>query len=158
MSLQRQPQTAFRPNHLSGSLLIAVVSLIVLAKSPVVATERLGVKCGDNGAFYCHDTDPKSFTRCIEHELYLFHCPEGLHFNTLSQTCDWPDNADCGGHGGGGKRLKQNHVVADDGQGWDKKYGKQFIDQKYKLFVMCSVYNVKFVSNKTRKIWYVVCL
>ncbi|KAK7101669.1 hypothetical protein V1264_020013 [Littorina saxatilis] len=100
-------------SHLFGSS-VAVLLLAVLATP--VSSERLGIKCGDNGAFYCHDTDPGSFTRCIGHELYLFACPEGLHFNTLSQTCDWPESADCGSHGAKGKNLKVNQIMHDAGK------------------------------------------
>ncbi|KAK7101667.1 hypothetical protein V1264_020012 [Littorina saxatilis] len=84
---------------MSTSYSFSALCMTVLLKlhSASVASENLGIGCKDNGAFYCHETDPGFFTRCIEHELYLFQCPEGLHFNTVSQTCDWPKNADCGG-------------------------------------------------------------
>ena len=117
-------------NHRRSQLVAVVTAVVVtlLTAGPRPASaDRLGIKCSDNGAFYCHDTDPSSFTRCIEHELYLFSCPEGLHFSTLSQTCDWPDNADCGKRGGvvGGNGPRHNLVMADDGEdSWDKKEKK----------------------------------
>ncbi|KAK7101668.1 chitin deacetylase 7-like [Littorina saxatilis] len=114
-------------HHLSN-FSIAVL-LAVFAAS--VSANRLGTECGDNGAFYCHDSDPGFFTRCIEHELFLFECPEGLHFNTKSQTCDWPKNADCGRRGGKRRgstgHLKVNHVMHDDGK---KKSDKKPLPKK----------------------------
>lgn len=82
-------------------LLVAMVT--TLGGNSLTRAERLGVRCKESGAFYCHDSDPTSFTRCIDNDLHVFHCPDGLHFNTLSQTCDWPMNADCKGSGGGYK-------------------------------------------------------
>jgi len=130
------------PGH-STLIMAALAMLTVLTTWPQPAlADRLGIKCGDNGAFYCHDTDPSSFTRCIEHELYLFNCPDGLHFNTLSQTCDWPDNADCGGRGGrggGGKNHNHNRnhnlVMADAGdESWDSDKHGTFVASSFFFF------------------------
>lgn len=33
---------------------------------------------------------------CVEGRAHIFHCPEGLAFNSESYRCDWPDQVpDC---------------------------------------------------------------
>ena len=112
------------------------MTLVMSMATTLTYGDRLGIKCEDNGGFYCYEGDPGSFTRCIEHQLHLFQCPDGLHFNTLSQTCDWPNNADCGGHGAtvgsgdkGRQHVQQYQVMADAGKesggaSWERKHGE----------------------------------
>ncbi|ESO91312.1 hypothetical protein LOTGIDRAFT_228783 [Lottia gigantea] len=75
--------------------MLSIVLQIPLLISSAFAATRLDIDCGENGIFNCHVTDPTIFTRCLEGSLYEFYCPDGLHFNTLTQTCDWPEAADC---------------------------------------------------------------
>lgn len=36
------------------------------------------------------------FMTCVEGRAYIFHCPEGLAYNSKSYRCDWPDQVpDC---------------------------------------------------------------
>ena len=78
------------PSSIMYQLLLATC-LVCFASAAV----RLDETCSDHGQFACHKVDPTSFTRCLEGQLYEFYCPDGLHFNTQTQTCDWPESADC---------------------------------------------------------------
>lgn len=58
------------------------------------------VTCEDDPKYRCHPENPSYFIRCTGGKRYEFFCPAGLHFNTRTQTCDWPSQADCTGVSG----------------------------------------------------------
>lgn len=37
----------------------------------------------------------QDYLRCLHGTLQAATCPDGLHWNTESNNCDWPDNAKC---------------------------------------------------------------
>ena len=116
--------------------ILTLMTLFMSMATTLSSRDRLGIKCKDNGGFHCYEGDPGSFTRCIGNQLHLFQCPDGLHFNTLTQTCGWPNNANCGGHGAtegsngkGRQHVQQNKVMADAGKesggsSWERKHSE----------------------------------
>lgn len=47
------------------------------------------------GTFYKHQTDCKRFYHCFHGELIEMICYPGLLFNTLINSCDYPENVTC---------------------------------------------------------------
>lgn len=62
--------------------------------------------CRSGGQLFGDPTDCSVFYICDQGNLFTNNCPSGLHFNSLSSVCDWPQNAHCedgnGGSVGGG--------------------------------------------------------
>ncbi|ESO95757.1 hypothetical protein LOTGIDRAFT_231944 [Lottia gigantea] len=72
------------------SSLVAVLLMLVVG-------ETLATNCGGvQNKYVCHPTNPTIFVICIGEQVYTMRCPGGLHFNSRTQTCDWPKNAFCG--------------------------------------------------------------
>ncbi len=53
------------------------------------------VECSFHGEFLANPFDCSKFFRCIEGQVVVFQCPDGLEFNSELDVCDWPDNANC---------------------------------------------------------------
>ncbi|KAL8581976.1 hypothetical protein ACOMHN_027957 [Nucella lapillus] len=54
-------------------------------------------QCGGlQGVYVCNPLNPAHFDICIGDEKYTLKCPTELHFNSVTQVCDWPKNSDCG--------------------------------------------------------------
>ena len=51
---------------------------------------------GVTGQYVCNSLNPSRFDICIGDHKYTMSCPGGLHFDSRTQICDWPRNADCG--------------------------------------------------------------
>ncbi|XP_076448480.1 uncharacterized protein LOC143285139 [Babylonia areolata] len=63
---------------------------------PPLQAEAKGCSDDPQGVYLCNPQDPALFDICIGEQRYTMKCPGGLHFNTATQVCDWPKNADCG--------------------------------------------------------------
>ncbi|KAK6177195.1 hypothetical protein SNE40_015346 [Patella caerulea] len=70
---------------------ITVVFAVVMLKLTFAGN------CGGvQNKYVCHPSNPTIFQICIGDQMYTMRCPGGLHFNSRTQTCDWPKNAFCG--------------------------------------------------------------
>ena len=78
--------------------ILATVAAVAAVLCPLV--QSAVVKCEDESKYRCHPENPARFIRCTGGKRYEFYCPDGLHFNTKTQTCDWPNQADCTGVSG----------------------------------------------------------
>lgn len=70
------------------------LSLVVMTGARTWPTDARCLQ-GDTKGYTCHPDNPGIFIRCAKGRIFEFHCPSGLHFNTKTQNCDWPKNADC---------------------------------------------------------------
>lgn len=73
--------------------LLLVVAVLVELPSPGVEANGCG---GIEGVYICNPVNPTVFDICVGDQKYTMSCPSGLHFNSRTQICDWPKNADCG--------------------------------------------------------------
>ncbi|KAJ8925530.1 hypothetical protein NQ315_009369 [Exocentrus adspersus] len=49
----------------------------------------------NNLLVYLPDEDCSKYWQCLNKKAYLLECPDGLHFDPESNTCDWPKLAKC---------------------------------------------------------------
>ncbi|GBP61700.1 Probable chitinase 10 [Eumeta japonica] len=69
-----------------------------------------------------HESDCTQFYYCVHGNLVARECPPGLHFNSVEQVCDWPENAGCDNGGGntdspGNGSEEENNVTDSPGNG-----------------------------------------
>lgn len=92
-----------------------LLSLIAVVVSQLSRCAASTLPCGGSQNVYvCNIHDPSKFDICIGEHKYTMSCPGGLHFNTLRQVCDWPQNADCG-------RPPQQHAPDPPRQAGDSR-------------------------------------
>ncbi|XP_037049536.1 probable chitinase 10 isoform X2 [Bradysia coprophila] len=56
--------------------------------------ENTAEKCTD-GDLYAHKESCELFYQCSGGSLHVQSCPAGLHFNSVGNTCDFPEEAQC---------------------------------------------------------------
>ncbi|PSN32382.1 hypothetical protein C0J52_24588 [Blattella germanica] len=63
---------------------------------PTGAIPTCPVPDPDFSVFFPHENDCQWFFHCSNGVAYCKICPDGLHWNPVLDTCDWPENAGCG--------------------------------------------------------------
>lgn len=68
----------------------------VTTSAPVVNNpSESGADCRKDGA-YAFEKDCTRFFRCVAGRRYDYTCPASLHFDVGTETCTWPEMANCG--------------------------------------------------------------
>lgn len=99
---------------------VSTISILLL----MTIVRGKDVPCSeDRDGYICHHSDPGIFIRCINGRFYEFYCPSGLHFSTATQTCDWPDKADCGSSNDADKHndLNQKKFETEEEKDYEEK-------------------------------------
>jgi len=68
--------------------------------------------CPSSDGFFPDPDNCENFYQCSSGVANLKTCPAGLHFNAVTEVCDWPESAGCDAEGGA-KKFKAVTCLCD---------------------------------------------
>ncbi|NP_001273800.1 uncharacterized protein LOC101900547 precursor [Musca domestica] len=68
---------------------------VVVTSAPVVSKPNAPAGCSSDG-YFANQSDCNRFYQCSGGVRYEYNCAAGLHFDTVSLSCTWPGQANCG--------------------------------------------------------------